>query len=281
MEHGVTEALAALAGGLIGLGIVVTWLGRRGGSALSILGATLTRRVRIQMLAIPIAGLTVYAMTGWVALAAAAFVAVSLIPGVLRPRIAQRNDQELVDAIANWTEQIRDTIAGARGLEEAIIATSEQSPTPIRSAVNRLSAFIVYGRLDDGLRRFADDVSHPTADFVVAALSTAHHHQARELGALLSGIAECARDESKMRSRIWVGRARTRTSLRIITIVVVSFVGGLFLFNRSYLTPFATSQGQIVLGMVLTLFAVSLGMMHRLARIETPERFVRKKASGS
>jgi len=274
----VTSALAALAGGLVGLGLVAMWLGRRGGSAFSILGAMLTRRARIQMLAVPVAGLTAYAMTGWFALAVAAVVATSLIPGVARPRIAQRNDQEVVDAIATWTEQIRDTIAGARGLEEAIIATSEQSPTPIRPAVNRLSAYIVYGRLDDGLRRFADDISHPTADFVVAALSTAHHHQARELGALLSGIAECARDESKMRSRIWVGRARTRTSLRIITIVVISFVGGLFLLNRSYLAPFATPQGQVVLAMVLTLFAVSLGMMHRLARIETPERFVRKKS---
>lgn len=276
-----SSAFAVLMGGLVGLGVVVMWLGHRGGTALSILVTTLTLHLRFQMLAIPLAGLVVYAVTGWAALAIATVLATSLIPGVVRPRIAQRNDQEVVDAIATWTEQIRDTIAGARGLEEAIIATSEQSPVPIRTAVNRLSAFIVYGRLEDGLRRFADDIGHPTADFVVAALSTAHHHQARELGSLLSGIAECARDESKMRSRIWVGRARTRTSLRIITIVVISFVGGLFLLNRSYLTPFASSQGQIVLAVILSLFATSLGMMHRLARIETPERFVRKKVSGS
>ena len=81
-----------------------------------------------------------------------------------------------------------------------------------------------------------------------------------------------------MRSRIWVGRARTRTSLRIITGVVISFVGGLFVLNRAYLAPFASSQGQVVLAGVLMLFATSIGMMHRLARIEAPERFVRKKA---
>lgn len=271
------NAAAGLAGALIGLGIVVTWFGVRGGSALSFLGAGFVGRVRVQMLAIPMVGAVAYLATGWVSLAIAGAVAIAMLPGVSRPRVEQRNDQEIVDAIATWTEQIRDTIAGARGLEEAIIATSDQSPKPIRNAVNRLSAFIVYGRLDDGLRRFADEVGHPTADFVVAALSTAHHHQARELGALLSGIAECARDESRMRSRIWVGRARTRTSLRIITLVVVAFVGGLFLFNRSYLLPFASPQGQGVLAVVLVLFAASLGMMHRLARIEAPERFVRKK----
>jgi hypothetical protein len=270
-------AFVGLAGALVGLGVVVTWFGLRGGSALSILGAGFVGRIRVQMLAIPMVGVVAYLATGWVSLAIAGAAAIAMVPGVTRPRVEQRNDQEIVDAIATWTEQIRDTIAGARGLEEAIIATSDQSPRPIRSAVNRLSASIVYGRLDDGLRRFADEVGHPTTDFVVAALSTAHHHQARELGALLSGIAECARDESRMRSRIWVGRARTRTSLRIITLVVVSFVLGLFLFNRSYLAPFASSQGQAVLAVVLVLFATSLGMMHRLARIEAPERFVRKK----
>lgn len=271
--------LVGLAGAVVGLGIVVTWFGVRGGTALSVLGAGFVGRIRVQMLSIPLSGAVAFVTTGWVSLAVAVAVAVAMVPGVSRPRVKQRNDQEIVDAIATWTEQIRDTIAGARGLEEAIIATSEQAPMPIRSAVNRLSAFIVYGRLDDGLRRFADEVGHPTADFVVAALSTAHHHQARELGALLSGIAECARDESKMRSRIWVGRARTRTSLRIITLVVVSFIGGLFVFNRPYLAPFASSQGQVVLAVVLVLFATSLGMMHRLARIDAPERFVRKKAS--
>ena len=272
------NAFVGLAGALVGLGVVVMWFGLRGGSALSILGAGFVGRVRPQMLAIPVCGVLSYLATGWLSLAIAGAVAVAMVPGISRPRVKQRNDQEIVDAIATWTEQIRDTIAGARGLEEAIIATSEQSPMPIRSAVNRLSAFIVYGRLDDGLRRFADEVGHPTADFVVAALSTAHHHQARELGSLLSGIAECARDESRMRSRIWVGRARTRTSLRIITGVVISFVGGLFVLNRAYLVPFASSQGQVVLAGVLMLFATSIGMMHRLARIEAPERFVRKKA---
>jgi Flp pilus assembly protein TadB len=275
------ELSAAMTGALVGLGVVVTWLGLRGGSALTLLGQRVMSRFRPQLALIPLGGLMAFALTGWVALAGAAALAVAVVPGVARPRIAQRNDQEVVDAIATWTEQIRDTIAGARGLEEAIIATAEQAPTPIRAAVSRLAAFIVYGRLDDGLRRFSDDLRHPTADFVVAALSTAHHHQARELGALLSGIAECARDESKMRSRIWVGRARTRTSLRIITGVVIVFVVGLILFNREYLAPFSTTQGQVVLMTVMALFAVALGMMHRLARIETPERFVRKRPGGA
>lgn len=272
-----SQLLSVITGSLVGLGVVVIWLGRRGGSALTIVSRRVMSYLRIQMLFIPFAGVVVFGFSGWPALSLATALGISAIPGVVRARSVHRNDQELVDAVATWTEQVRDTIAGARGLEEAIIATSEQAPIPIRGAVSRLSANIVYGRLDDGLRRFADDLTHPTADFVVAALATAHHHQARELNALLSGVAECARDESRMRSRIWVGRARTRTSLRIITGVVVLFVTGLFVFNRAYLAPFATAEGQTVLTVVLLLFAVSLGMMHRLARIEAPDRFVRRR----
>jgi membrane protein implicated in regulation of membrane protease activity len=84
-----------------------------------------------------------------------------------------------------------------------------------------------------------------------------------------------------MRSRIWVGRARTRTSLRIITGVVITFVVGLAAFNREYLAPFGSAEGQIVLTMVMALFAAALVMMHRLARIEAPDRFVRKHVVGA
>lgn len=276
-----SELGVAMAGALTGLGVVVMWLGLRGGTALTVLVQHVLLQARPQMALVPLAGGVAFALTGWVALAGVAVLAATLVPGVVRPRTSPRNDQIVVDAIATWTEQIRDTIAGARGLEEAIIATADRAPSSIRVPVSRLSAFIAYGRLDDGLRRFADDVHHPTADFVVAALSTAHHHQARELGALLSGIAECARDESRMRSRIWVGRARTRTSLRIITGVVLAFVVGLLVFNREYLAPFSSTQGQIVLTMVMALFVVALVMMHRLARIEAPERFVRKHVVGA
>lgn len=272
-----SELGVAVSGALVGLGVVVVWLGLRGGSALTMLGQHAMLQIRPHMAMIPLAGIGAFALTGWVALAGAAVLGTSLVPGILRPRNSPRNDQLVVDAIATWTEQIRDTIAGARGLEEAIIATADRAPGPIRIPVSRLSAYITYGRLDDGLRRFADDVRHPTADFVVAALSTAHHHQAREFGSLLTGIAVCARDESRMRSRIWVGRARTRTSLRIITGVVVAFVVGLAAFNRAYLAPFGSTEGQLILTAVIALFATALFMMHRLARIETPERFIRKR----
>ncbi len=80
-----------------------------------------------------------------------------------------------------------------------------------------------------------------------------------------------------MRSRVWVGRARTRSAVKIIATVIALFVLGLFLFNRPYLQPYSSIQGQVVLSGILGVFAVSLSLMQSMAKIIEPERFVRRR----
>jgi Flp pilus assembly protein TadB len=204
---------------------------------------------------------------------------IGLVPGIGAAPAHRRDEQAIVEAIASWTEQLRDTLAGSHGLEQVIIATAPHAPVAIAVAVERLSIFISYGSLSDGLRRFAEDIDHPTADFVAAALVTAAQHQARDIGLLLGHLAQCARDEGRMRTRVWVGRARTRSAVRIITSVVALFVGGLFIFNREYLEPYSSVSGQFILGLILVGFAIALFMMNKMSQIETPERFIRRRTA--
>jgi len=232
---------------------------------------------RLAQLAIPFAFVVMLVVTGWAVVAGSVALLVAAIPGIGRPYIQTRNEQELVDGIATWTEQLRDTLAGAHGLEQAIVATSVHAPLVLQTQVKKLASYIGYGSLEDGLRRFGDELNNSTADFVVAALVTASQHQARDLGMLLTQIAQCARDESKMRSRVWVGRARTRSAVKIIATVIALFVLGLFLFNRPYLQPYSSIQGQVVLSGILGVFAVSLSLMQSMAKIIEPERFVRRR----
>jgi len=236
---------------------------------------------RLAQLLIPATFIGVAALTGWIVIAVSVATLVAAVPGVGRPQIHTRNEQVLVDAIATWTEQLRDTLAGSHGLEQAIVATSVHAPFALRQNVKKLASFIGYGSLEDGLRRFGDDINNSTADFVVAALITASQHQARDVGQLLTHIAQCARDESKMRSRVWVGRARTRSAVKIIASVIGSFVAGLFIFNRTYLQPYSSIEGQIVLSCILGVFAVSLSLMQSMAKIIEPERFVRRRMIGT
>ena len=192
------------------------------------------------------------------------------------------NDQRvLVEAIASWTESLRDTISASAGLEQAIIATENHCPRAIAEPVQRMVASLRYGTFEDSLRRFADDVEHPTCDFVVAALITASTHHSRDLAQLLGHLAECSRSECELYLRIWVSRARTRTSVRIITGTIATFALGLFVFNFGYLNPFLTREGLIVLLFVAGCFSSSLVWMSRIARLETPARLLTSRTEVS
>lgn len=179
-----------------------------------------------------------------------------------------------MEAIASWTENLRDTISAAAGLEQAIIATESHCPRAIAEPVRRMVASLRYGTFEDSLRRFADDVAHPTCDFVVAALITASAHHSRDLAQLLGHLAECSRSECELYLRIWVSRARTRTSVRIISGTIASFALGLFIFNARYLAPFMTSEGFVVFLFIAICFSSSLLWMSRIARVETPARLL-------
>jgi hypothetical protein len=268
-------------GAIVGLGVFLLSVPQGVQATWSALVNFKTFRFRLAQIAIPLAFMGTLIVTGWIVVAVSVALLVAAIPGIGRPYIQTRNEQELVDGIATWTEQLRDTLAGAHGLEQAIVATSVHAPLVLQAHVKKLASFIGYGSLEDGIRRFGDDLDNSTADFVVAALVTASQHQARDLGMLLTQIAQCARDESKMRSRVWVGRARTRSAIKIIATVIASFVLGLFTFNRTYLQPYSSIQGQVVLSIILGVFAVSLSLMQSMAKIIEPERFVRRRVAVS
>lgn len=271
-----SQLVAALVGSVAGLGLLVVLGALRGRSSLVglVVRTGRGRSVSARIVLVPSVVAITWMAVRWPVLAIAAGVATALAPGIGRGRQSARDEVALVEAIASWTEQVRDTLAGARGLEEAVAATSGRAPAEIAPAVQRLVATVPYRGLSDAMRRFADDVDHPTADFVVAALATAADHEARDLRQLLGRVAQCAREESRMRGRIWVGRARTRSSVRIVAAVVAAFVLGLATFNRDYLEPYSTASGQMVLTGILGVFAVSLWWMARMARVDVPERFV-------
>lgn len=179
-----------------------------------------------------------------------------------------------MEAIASWTESLRDTISAAAGLEQAIIATENHCPRAINEPVQRLVASLRYGTLEDALRRFADDVAHPSCDFVVAALITSSTHHSRDLSQLLTHLAECSRSECELYLRIWVSRARSRTSVRIISGTIACFALGLLLFNTNYLRPFFTFEGFMVLLAICVCFTGSLFWMSQIARVEVPGRLL-------
>ena len=276
----ITLLVILLCGVVTGLGAFIIFLAIRGNQVKfrnknSDLQVNFSRS--INMLIAPAVGVLIFFITRWLLVAVVLSLVFVAVPALKSKQRLRRDERGLADAIATWTEQLRDTLAGAHGLEQAIVATSNHAPAAISSAVRRLSAQIQYGKLSDGLRRFADDVDHPIADFVSAALITATKYQARDLAQLLGHLAQCAREEGRMRTRIWVGRARTRSSVRIISSVVTGFVAMLVIFNRDYLSVYSSLEGQVMLSFIFIVFGVALIMLDQFSRISTPQRFIRRR----
>ncbi len=178
------------------------------------------------------------------------------------------------EAIAAWTEMLRDTITGAHGLEEAIMTSAAVAPEPLRREVVDLAVRLERQPLTGSLEAFAEDLAHPTADLVVAALRLASEGAVGDLAELLGTLAVSARDEAGMRLRVEAARARLRTAVRVITGCTLATALGLLLLNRPYLAFYGTPAGQAVLAVVAGLWAASLVWLGRMADFVTPERFL-------
>jgi Flp pilus assembly protein TadB len=189
-------------------------------------------------------------------------------------RVNIDNQQETVRAIAVWTENLRDAISASSGLEQAITSTSGHSPAAIDEHIQRLVGSMKYRPVDECLRDFAMALANPTSDFVVASLLVSLRYPTRDMSALLTHLSDCARAECDLYMRVWVSRARSRTSVRIINASVFTFTAGLVLLNPAYVQPFFTMQGGVFLVLVGLSFAIGLTWLRRITTLEPPQRFL-------
>ncbi len=271
-------ALATLCGAGVGLGLVIIWAGWRSVDHLPRpTRASYRPKVERANLRIGLAAgaaVIVGAATGWPVGAVLAALAGWGAPGLLGGTKGAQAAVGRIEAIAGWAEMLRDTMAGAAGLEQAIVATAPVAPLPIRAEVVTLALRLEGERLAPALRAFADEVADPTCDLVVAALILAAEHQAQRLGELLGSLAQAARDQATMRLRVEAGRARTRTSVKVIVGATGGLVLGLAVLNRGYLAPYDTAVGQLVLLLVGAVFTVSFLWLAKMTRPAVTERFL-------
>jgi hypothetical protein len=268
-------ALAAVLGAGIGLGVALIVAGLRGRASNGPLSAWRRIRLAPRRLAIGVAcGLVVGIATGWPVAALFALACGLVLPDAIRRNRVLGRAASRIEAIAAWAEMLRDAMAGAAGLEGALVATASAAPLAIRSDVRELAASLTGERIGTALRNFADRVADPTCDLVVAALLMAAEHQGRQLGELLGALAASAREDAAMRLRVEAGRAQIRGDLQIILVTVFGFVTMLLLVDRGYYTPYDSPLGQLVLAAIAGIFAGSLALLLRLARLSTPHRLL-------
>ena len=270
-------ALGVLLGAGAGLGVLLVVLGLRGGEPRRAARRWSRRRLEGNTLRLAIAvgaAVVVGAGTGWPVAALLAVAACIGVPQLFAESKTQARLIARVEAVAGWAEMLRDTMAGAAGLEQAITASAPVAPLPIRTEVATLAARLERERLAPALREFADEVADPTCDLVVAALLLAAEHQASRLGELLGTLAASARDQAGMRLRVEAARARTRTSVKVIVGVTLGLALFLVVLNGGYLSSYSSPLGQFVLLVVGALFAAAFAWLAKITRPVEPARLL-------
>ncbi len=221
------------------------------------------RRVALAALA----ALVVGTLTGWPVAAALTGLAVWVLPAIVGPDREHRGEPAPSEPIAPWPGPRRDPLAAAAGLQQGLVATATTAPPAIADDVRRLVARLEGGhRLPAALRAFADDLSDATGDLVVTALVMAAERHGRNLTELLTDLATAAREQAALRLRVATGRARVRTTVRVVVGFTVAMAAGLVVFDRAYLHPYDSALGQAMLVVVGAVFATAFVWLQKMAR---------------
>ena len=221
-----------------------------------------------------VAGVLVLVATGWVV---AGIGTVLLVLGWrgIGGAAGERRAMARLEALAMWTESLRDTVAGAVSLEQAIPsslrAAAPAIQVPLASLVNRLHTRMP---MPEALSRFADDLDDPSADMIIAALVINARLRGPGLRDLLSALAMSVREELHMRTKVNAERRATRRSIQIVVAVSVGLALILAIFNRGYVHPYSSALGQLILIVVALLYGAAFLWLRKLARFDSPERLL-------
>ena len=274
-----TGLLAVLAGAIAGAGLFLLLVALRGlpprppGQPGWLRGWA--REVGPARLAIAVlAGLVVLVATGWLVAGVGAVLLVLSWRG-LSGAAGERAAMARLEALATWTESLRDTIAGAVGLEQAIPASLRAAAPslrePLTALVERLHTRVP---MPEALRRFADDLADPGADLIIAALIINAGLRGPGLRDLLGALSRSLRDELDVRRKVTAQRRSTRRGAQIVVGISVGLALALALFNHAYVQVYDSLTGQLVLCVVTGLYAAGIVWMRALARFPVPERLL-------
>jgi Flp pilus assembly protein TadB len=230
-----------------------------------------TRRLALGI----VAGLLALLATKWVV----AGVSIGLLVGywdrITGSSAVEKRAIARLDALASWTESLRDTIAGAIGLEQAIPATAINAGAPVRPSLNLLvDRLRIREPLPDALRAFAEDLDDPSADIICASLLLNARLRGPGLRDVLTALAVSTREELDMRRRIEASRKSIRRSVRIVLFIVLGMMAMLSVLNRTYVAPYNSLGGQAVLVVIAALFSMGLLWLRSLSAPSKTDRFL-------
>jgi Flp pilus assembly protein TadB len=274
--------LAAIAGGLLTTGSLLVIAGTRRTAGSARIRRTRTGGVRsglsasrrTRALVAGGVGLGVWAVSGWPVAGAIVTVTILGLPVLWGTGATAARAIGRVEAVEEWTRRVADVLVAGVGLEQALTASLHTSPEAIRPQVAALCARLsARWTPEQALRAFAEDVDDAAADLVAAALVLAARRRGPGLAQVLTSVADSVGEDVVVRRKVEAERAKPRATARAVTLITLGVVG-VGSLNGTYLAPYATGLGQLVLAAIAAGFIACLAWMRALTLSAPEPRFL-------
>lgn len=273
-----TALVPALAGGLVVAGVIGLFVGLRPSPVVQRPSRPrtvrrLSKQTRILVVAGCAAGVVAYFVTGWVLALVLVPVAFVGLPVLLSSSSAAARIERL-EAMEEWTRSLSGVLTVGVGLEQALVATLRSTPAAIAPEVTRLVARLrARWVTEDALRAFADELDDATGDLVAANLILGARRRGAGLASVLEALAESVAADVRARRQVEADRAKPRATARWVTLISVGVLVVLSM-SGSYVTPYQSPLGQIVLVSLLAAYIATLLWMKRMAIGQASPRFL-------
>jgi Flp pilus assembly protein TadB len=214
-----------------------------------------TRRL---MLAGVAGGLVALLVTGWALALVVVPVAFVGLPILLSSGSAPARIERL-EAMEEWTRSLSGVLTVGVGLEQALVATLRSTPAAISPEVTRLVARLrARWVTEDALRAFAEELDDATG---------------AGLASVLEGLAESVAADVRARRQVEADRAKPRATARWVSLISVGVLVVLAL-SGTYVEPYRSPLGQIILISLLAGYVATLVWMKRMALGRALPRFL-------
>ncbi|HEY2791006.1 MAG TPA: secretion system protein, partial [Micromonosporaceae bacterium] len=155
-----------------------------------------------------------------------------------------------------------------------IVASAGTAPAEIVEEVRDLAVRLQAGvdaRIALGM--FADDISDAVCDQVVAALTLHLSDRGDRLGEVLTSISGAAAAEVGTRREVDAKRTQSRFAVKFLTIATL-LVLGYGVIRPSYMAPYATPMGQLIMVVLAACFVGILLWVRSMSKPEVQARFL-------
>lgn len=234
---------------------------------------TITKQTRMLLLGGFAVGVVAFLVTGWVLALLVVPVAFVGLPVLLSSSSAAQRIERL-EAMEEWTRSLAGVLTVGVGLEQALVATLRSTPAPIAPEVTRLVARLrARWVTEDALRAFADELDDATGDLVAANLILGARRRGAGLASVLEGLAESVAADVRARRQVEADRAKPRATARWVTLISVGVLV-ILAVSGTYVKPYQSPLGQVILVALLTMYVATLIWMKRMAVGRAMPRFL-------